>query len=239
MKRLLRLQIRNLFHSKMFYFYLIFNSIMVVVGYFLSNIMTELGGTTTKVFQSIINLMSSEPDFIGQIFIIVFVCSEFHSGTIKNIIGRGYTRFQLLLSKYVVATIGVLCTNILYVIISFILYGKYGIGFETNMIYSIIICLIAIVVLTIFYSTIAFVLEKNLIGILTIIFLPRVIDLSFLAIYNFFKVELDSYWITGILPKFLDNPTLGNMIQPIILFIIYLIIIVFVGNRIIWRKEIK
>ena len=117
--------------------------------------------------------------------------------------------------------------------------GKYGIGFETNMIYSIIICLIAIVVLTIFYSTIAFVLEKNLIGILTIIFLPRVIDLSFLAIYNFFKVELDSYWITGILPKFLDNPTLGNMIQPIILFIIYLIIIVFVGNRIIWRKEIK
>ena len=64
--------------------------------------------------------------------------------------------------------------------------GKYGIGFETNMIYSIIICLIAIVVLTVFYSTIAFVLEKNLIGILTIIFLPRVIDLSFLAIYNFF-----------------------------------------------------
>ena len=107
------------------------------------------------------------------------------------------------------------------------------------MIYSIIICLIAIVVLTVFYSTIAFVLEKNLIGILTILFLPRVIDLSFLAIYNFFKVELDSYWITGILPKFLDNPTLGNMIQTIILFIIYLIIMVFVGNRIIWRKEIK
>ena len=239
MKDLLKYQIRSLFHSKMLYFYLGFSIAMTIIGYILLSSVTGMTKEVSKVFPSIIGSIQSEPDFIGQIFIIVFVCNEFQNGTIKNIISRGYTRAQFLFSKCVGAWIGVFCMNLAYVVLSFILYGKNGIGFETNMIYSILLCFIAALSLTVFYTTIGFLLEKNIYGIMTIIFIPRVFDLLSFLVYRGTKVEIDKYWITGILPAYLENPTIGNIWLPILLLVGYAIIFYFLGCKISWKKEIK
>jgi len=38
-----------------------------------------------------------------------FSCLDHSEGTAKNIIGRGFTRWQLLISKYIANIIGVFC----------------------------------------------------------------------------------------------------------------------------------
>ena len=137
MNRLIKFQVRNMFKQKSFYVCL---CLLILMG----PILTFIGAFNTtnyetiKVMPQMVSLLSGEISLLSTIFIALFCCLDFNEGTTKNIIGRGYSRTQVLLSKYIVSLIGLFSFYIISFIIIFCLFGINGLGFENVMLYSII-----------------------------------------------------------------------------------------------------
>lgn len=241
MKSLIKYQLRNVFHNKIIYVCIGINTVLGILTMFLTHALeaTEGSGTTSTLFERIAGILSSEPDIITMLFIVLFVCFEFHEGVMKNNIGRGYTRIQVLISKYIGALVGVLCIEAVSVVLTVFDFSSKGIGYTPDLMNVIIVSIIGIIAATVFYATLAFLVEKNSIAIITLLLLPRVLGLVFTIINSQFKLPIGDYWITNILPKYASNPAATNMFIPIGVFLAYAAVSVVVGVVLTDRKEIK
>ena len=83
MNRLLKLQVRNLFHSKLFYICLVLSLFMSTLLSFLSSLITH---SSIKPMPEIVSFLSSEIGIVTTIFVVLFTCAEFNEDTVKNII---------------------------------------------------------------------------------------------------------------------------------------------------------
>mgnify|MGYP006972523160 CR=1 FL=1 len=135
--RLIKFQVRNMFKQKSSYVCL---CLLILMG----PMLTFIGAFNTsnyeniKVMPQMVSLISEEISLLSTIFIALFCCLNFNEVTTKNIIGRGYSRTQVLLSKYIVSLIGLFSFYIISFIVIFCLFGINGLGFENVMLYSII-----------------------------------------------------------------------------------------------------
>ena len=235
MKKLIKLQIRNLFHNKLFYICLILSLLMCYTSIFLSSLFAE----GNKAMNQIVSLLQGGIDIIDIVFVVLFCCYDFNDGTTKNIIARGYTKNQLLFSKYIVSIIGVSVIYLIMILLTFTLTIKNGIGYESNMILIIINSIIAIITYIIFYSTISFLLEKNGISLIVCLFVPSIIS-SLLGLVDLkFNINISKYWIDNISNTFIPTPTLSNLTTSIIQYLIYIIIFIVIGTQLLKKKEIK
>lgn len=238
MNRLIKFQVRNMFKQKSFYVCL---CLLILMG----PILTFIGAFNTpnyetiKVMPQMVSLLSGEISLLSTIFIALFCCLDFNEGTTKNIIGRGYSRTQVLLSKYIVSLIGLFSFYIISFIIIFCLFGINGLGFENVMLYSIINSIFRIIAYTIFFSTISFILEKNGSAIIACLFAPSIIQTILSLIDSKLKIDISKYWITNVSNEFLSNSSLANLNYSIIFYIIYIVIFVVLGINIIKKREIK
>ena len=238
MNRLIRFQVRNMFKQKSFY-------VCLCLLIFMEPILTFIGVFNTqnyesiKVMPQIVNLLSGEISLLSTIFIALFCCLDFNEGTTKNIIGRGYSRKQVLLSKYIVSLIGVFSFYIISFIVIFCLFGINGLGFENVMLYSIINSIFRIIAYIIFFSTISFILEKNGSAIIACLFAPSIIQTILSLIDSKLKIDISKYWITNVSNEFLSNSSLASLNYSIICYIIYITIFIFLGINIIKAREIK
>ena len=241
MDKLIKLQLRNLFHNKLLYVCLGLTLLLnPILTFIMSKTMSSiLNSGPYQVFPEIVSFITSEPGIISVMFIAIFACLDFNEGTTKNIIARGYTRNQLLRSKYIVTLIGLLIIHVSVALVTLILFVNNGLGYETNMLNKIIVGIFSLVANTLFYSTLSFVLEKNSSAILACLFVPRIFSIVLPLIDSKFKLSISDYWVDGILSKFLENPSLGNMLLPIVLFIGYSLLFAFIGTKIMNKKEIK
>ena len=111
MGKLVRLQLRNIIHGKLIYICL---ALMILLGpvatFALGNAFSDIVKTTT-VCNELISVLSV--GIVETVFIVLVSCSDFNDGTTKNIIARGYTKTQLLVSKYLAIFI---CLIIMYII---------------------------------------------------------------------------------------------------------------------------
>ena len=234
MNRIIKLQFRNLFHSKLFYVCMGLTLLLNVGLSFL-----EPGASTTKVLPQITSFMSSELSIISVIFVSLFSCLDFNEGTTKNIIARGYTRTQLLFSKFITILSGLLIMYLAAAILLFIMYIKNGLGYDSSFLYTLINSVVSIIAYTIFYSTISFILEKSGTSIITCLFVPNIINLVLGIIDSKLKMNISNYWIDNISNNFLKAKTLPNLTSSTIFYIIYIIIIIALGTQILKKKEIK
>ena len=187
----------------------------------------------------IVSLLSEEISLLSTIFIALFCCLDFNEGTTKNIIGRGYSRTQVLLSKYIVSLIGLFSFYIISFIVIFCLFEINGLVFENVMLYSIINSIFRIIAYTIFFSIISFILEKNGSSIIACLFAPSIIQTILSLIDSKLKIDISKYWITNISNEFLSNSSLANLNYSIILYIVYIIIFIVLGINTANKKEIK
>ena len=238
MKKLLKLQFRNIFHNKLFY---------VCFGLTLltSSVITFVTGIAFKsvqpstVFKEIMSLMTSEVGIVNMLFITLFCTYDYNEGTTKNIIGRGYSKIQLLFSKYISCFISLFIMYGIIIAIDFVLFINNGLGFESSMIPLFIYSIFKILAYTVLYGTIAFVLEKNSSAIITNLIFPKIAMLLLTFADSSFKIKISQFWIENIGNKFTANPTFGGLFAPIITYMIYTAIFIFIGSRILKNKEIK
>lgn len=238
MNRLIKFQVRNMFKQKSFYvclcLFILMGPILTFIGAF-----NTPNYETIKVMPQMVSLLSGEISLLSTIFIALFCCLDFNEGTTKNIIGRGYSRTQVLLSKYIVSLLGLFSFYIISFIVIFCLFGINGLGFENVMLYSIINSIFRIIAYTIFFSTISFILEKNGSAIIACLFAPSIIQTVLSLIDSKLKIDISKYWITNVSNEFLSNSSLANLNYSIIFYIIYIVIFIVLGINIINKREIK
>ena len=238
MKNLVKLQLRNIFHNKFFYVCLILSVALTEVFSFIETILSSTKDVRL-VFPEIINSLTSEVGIIGMIFITLLCTFDFSEGTTKNIVGRGYSKIKLLLSKYIAALTGLFIMYGIQIILIFILFAKNGLGFDSNVPITLLFIIFKIVAFTIFYATIAFVLEKTSSAIITNLFLPNIATIVFGIVDKNLHMNISKYWIENVGLDFISTPALSNLAFPIIVYFIYVVLFAFIGCYITKGKEIK
>ena len=96
MKKLVKLQLRNLFSLKSFY---ICSGLMLLTP--IINLVATLliKKKFTSTFIPEVSSLLSSTEIIITVVIVLFACLDSSDGTLKNIISRGYTKKQYLLSR--------------------------------------------------------------------------------------------------------------------------------------------
>jgi ABC-type transport system involved in multi-copper enzyme maturation permease subunit len=236
MKNLIKLQLRNMFKSKLFYICLGITALMNILVFVLEFFYPD---ERVLLMPKIVGIFSSGLDMILIIFVSLFSSEDFNENTAKNIIGRGYSRKDLLLSKYIVSIIGVFAINFIMVLLMILLYIWYGIDYEKSMLLVIFVSLFMIIAETILYSSISFILEKHSSSILACLFAPNIVSFILSIIGKRINFDLSKYWISNLSDIYISNPNIKNIFISIIGYLIYIVIIILVTIKLSKNKEIK
>ena len=249
MKNLLKLQIRNLFHSKLFYICLAITLLSPILDFIaeivvpkipsLSDEIFENGMTVSKVFPNFVDFMDGGIGLIGKVFIAIFCCFDFTEGTTKNIIARGFTRTKYLLSKYITTIIGLFSMYLVVFIITFILFIKNGFGYDSSLIMPLVISIFEIIAIAIMFSTISILLEKNSSAIIACLFIPTGVTLLLTVCDSYLKLNIGKYWIENISMIYTDKPETINLWLSILYYLLYTLFFMKLGNYLFNKKEIK
>lgn len=238
MNRLIKLQLRNIFHSKFFYVCMILTILLSPIASLISEIFVS-SAKTEPVMSHIVSFFNTEPDIIILVFFCLLCCMDFNEGTAKNIIARGYTRCEYLFSKYIASLIGVFIIYLVTIGIIFVLFIKNGIGFESDMIYLLIESITYSIAIVIVYGTVSVMLEKNAASIIACIVSPTIISLIITLLDGNLKLNVGKYWISNASSEFLDNPVLANLWFPLAVYAAYIVVSIIIGTNLIKNKEIK
>ncbi|MEE3343702.1 MAG: hypothetical protein VZS44_06410 [Bacilli bacterium] len=238
MKRLIKLQVRNIFHNKLFYVCLAISLLMSPIILFIMEL-TSKSIPVTKVLPGVVDFLSNEVSVVSMIFITLFCTFDFTEGTAKNIVGRGYSVVKLLISKYIASLIGLLCMYGITILVFFVLFIKNGMGYEASVPLIFIYSIFNIIAYTVFYGTIAFVLEKNSAAIIGNMFISNIISIVLGIVDTNLHINISKYWLDNVGLKFIAKPVLNNIYMPIVVYIIYTVVVFVIGVRIVKVKEIK
>lgn len=238
MGKLIKLQVRNIFHNKVFYICTGITLLLSVIITYIGSLLTKEVSTTTALGEAITTITTGV-DMLGMIFITILCTFDFSEGTVKNIISRGYTKVQFLFSKYIASLIGILVMDLIIIVVQFILYTKNGLGYEANMPLLLLFGLLKIVVYTVFYGTMAFVLEKTSSGIIANLFLPNIFSLIIATADSNLKVNMSKYWIDNVSSKFIQKPVVSNLGFPLIMYLLYIVIFISIGIYFTKNKDVK
>lgn len=240
MNKIIKVFLKNLFTQKGFYICILIAFVLDVFIPFFSNIVLKSGQPITSSSQ-ICSLFGSGVGIIQTIFITLFVCADFTDGAAKNYIARGYTRREILTSKFIVTLIGISVFYLVEVLGAFILFSKNGLNFTSSDFMYILGCIACIIATTGLYVVIANTVEKLGTAMMINIILPSVIVLALPILDSVLKLNgnLISYWVSNLTMLMSKAPTGKELFSVIGMSIIYLVILFEFSNFIIKRKEVK
>ena len=237
MRKLIKLQLRNIFHSKLIYIcttlIILLNPVATLV---VSNSFSDII-KNTNICGEILSILSV--GIIETVFIVLVSCSDFNDGTTKNIIARGYTRNQLLFSKYIAILISLLFMHLAGILSAIILLFKNSFGYNTTILYQIINSVVSIIAYTIFYTTMSFLLEKNGSGIIACMFVPNLIPTALTLLNKIVPFNITKLWMEHGEEIFTEKPSLSTLGLSALYYVIYFIIFIIIGTQLLKRKEIK
>ena len=237
MNRIIKVYLKNIFTQKAFYVCLGINCILILIG-FITTFFIKSNEVHTA-WKEMLEIFTGGVDVAMIIFITLFVCSDFTDGAAKNYIARGYTRRQLLTSKFIVSLIAIAVFYVVEALFAFALYAKNGIGFEAGNLLYILGLLVASVATVGLFVVIANTVEKLGTAMMINIILPTMTGMLFPLLSKLINFDISSYWITG-LPGLMSNvPTIGEFFLVIGIALVYLILLFELSNYIIKKKEVK
>ncbi|MDR3052776.1 MAG: ABC transporter permease [Coriobacteriales bacterium] len=182
------------------------------------------------------------------IFVSLFVSSEFHNGTMKNCVSKGFNRIQIYLAKLLVCGLAVLAMYAAHVIAAFIVgsvlwgFDPYGLATVSN-------------VATLLLSEGLLFLAYAALFVLVSLWLRSVgasIAVNICASYLFptllmaanyivgDTVTLSDYWISGNISALATlSPEPGAVVQGIVVGLAYLIGSTVLGSLLFRRQDIR
>lgn len=247
MLNLLKLELRKLKTSKMFYFFICLNILQAVPIYMYSARLSAYSGKDSLNYMFFLQLSLSFGITIG-VFIVDLVCNEFSSGYIKNLISYGHKRIDIFIAKAITAYIGVCILTIAApLIIMAINCYKNGFGeiFTSNsflyiagILLKALLAHIAIASISVFVS---FTVRKQITGFILVIildFMNRAINIAYVQIPNM-RLVLDKYPYMQLYSFFSDEIHYNQSIQSMAIFLVTVLICTFLGIYIFNRSDIK
>lgn len=220
MKQLLRYEFRKLFRSKAFYILLAVQVAVTLIGVVstkaIENLLQDPNdpnyyvSAITGVSQMLTAVTGTIFSMTTAIFASIFLCEDYSSGTIKNIVSRGYSRLKVSTSKYLVSFVGVLIMGAASALITFALasalwkVGVWDINATKSLFgemayllaYHAFFCFVATLCMKI-GATIAI----NLVAPLFVDLILTLVD----TLINLKDVSISNYFFTGIGSSFAAN----------------------------------
>lgn len=209
MFRLLNFEFRKLIRQKSFYICIGVMVLLLLFSAYTTELMTADSGIESPDLNGINYLMeavSSSALFpVLAVFIPLFVCEDYVSGTIRNIITRGFSRLEIFVSKLIaviVATVFMtaVCLAAAY-LLGTVFWGRGDGSIGTEQI-QILLCQLAVVIA---YAALFFAISSTLqkvggsIAICLILPMAAVILLSMAdAALAEHEITLSKYWIEDI-----------------------------------------
>lgn len=209
MFRLLNFEFRKLIRQKSFYICIGVMVLLLLFSAYTTELMTADSGIESPDLNGINYLMeavSSSALFpVLAVFIPLFVCEDYVSGTIRNIITRGFSRLEIFVSKLIaviVATVFMtaVCLAAAY-LLGTVFWGRGDGSIGTEQI-KILLCQLAVVIA---YAALFFAISSTLqkvggsIAICLILPMAAVILLSMAdAVLAEHEITLSKYWIEDI-----------------------------------------
>ena len=198
MKKLVKLQLRNLFSLKSFYVCSALMLLSPIINLVASLLIKK--EFAEKFIPEVSSILSST-EIIITVVIVLFACLDSNDGTLKNIISRGYTKKQYLLSKYVVALIATTIMYLIPIILTFILTIGNGMGFESKYVYYIIAYLLQIGTTICLYVVLSNIFEKIGPSMVACLIGPNMIGTALPLLQLLVKakkINIANFWITSI-----------------------------------------
>ena len=237
MNRIIKVYLKNIFTQKAFYVCLGINCLVILIGFittfFVKSDVVHTAGS------EIVSVLTSGIDIIITVFITLFVCSDYTDGAAKNYISRGYTRRQILTSKFIVSLIAVGVFYLAEAFLAFVLYAKNGLGFEPGSLLQVLGSFAAATATTGLYVVLANTIEKLGTAMMINIILPTTIGIVFPLLSKLVNFDISKYWVTGLPDLMSDVPTISEFLLVLGISLAYLVVLFEVSNYIIKKKEVK
>lgn len=251
MKRLIKLEFRNLIKQKSFLICLIISSALIIIGILASNFINDMAkkaGEETlllgvNAFDNIIGyLAGGNMSLLLAIVISIYFGSEASDGTIKNIIAKGYSRGQFLIAKLISIVLGTIIFILISFIINYIMCFIVGIDMGTFTINNLIklsgisLALIAEVVM---FGSISFIIFKTSANIVANICIPLLLPLV-LALADVLlktKTTISNFWIESTSSLIIQSTDKIGFV--LLVSIGYIVVFTILGINLTKRKEIK
>ena len=133
--------------------------------------------TNISVIASAIN--SSSLTMVAAIFIVLFVSEDYRNGAIKNVYGRGNSRANVFIAKYLVSLLAVLLMAFFVIIISTVMGVATfkHVSMPSNFIYNIFVQLLTVCAYHAIFFMLTIVLTKIGLAIVAAILGPSLITL--------------------------------------------------------------
>ena len=230
MKKLVKLQLRNLFSLKSFY---VCSALMLLspIINLVASLLLKKEFTATFI-PEVSNLLSST-EIVITVVIVLFACLDSNDGTLKNIISRGYTKKQYLLSKYLVALIATLIMYLVPIVLTFIVTIGNGMGFASKYVYYILAYLMQIGATICLYVVLSYIFEKIGPSMVACLIGPSMVGTALPLLQLLVKTKklnIANFWITNIAGSaIVKSPNIVNLLAVFGLAAVYIIGILALG----------
>lgn len=210
MNKVLNFEFRKLLHSPIFYFCIlaiVMGNVMNTVVYKLidmvamNNVVNEtMNGmgldvmmvTVTGANMFVTAFSNSSLITIISIFVALFMCEDFSNNTIKNIIARGYTRNNVIVSKLFSTMIAVFIMTIVALVTGFLsgwLIGKAVGDWSAKLLLYSMGYILSAIAYTAIYASISMMFRKAAPSIAVTLLSSSFVPLILKALSNIFEIE--------------------------------------------------
>jgi ABC-type transport system involved in multi-copper enzyme maturation permease subunit len=185
---------------------------------------------------------------ILAIFVSLFICTDYSSGTIKNTCSRGYSRFKIYLSKLVVAWFVAAVYIVLSVITRYLVYGtlfEFGTVTSGMMKEFLVICgteMLIYMALTSIFVFISTLTKVSGIAIAVNVSLSMFVALilQLLDMFSDLNINFSNYWLVSVgaeISRF--NIAEGVIIRIVMVSGVYLAVFLALGFSLFQKEDIK
>lgn len=209
MFRLINFEFRKLIRQKSFYICIAVMLALLLFSAYTTELMTADSGVENPDLNGVNYLMgainSSSIFSVLGVFIPLFVCEDYVSGTIRNVITRGFSRLEIFVSKLIAVIVASLLMTVLCLAASYLVgtafWGSGDAALGSEQI-KILLCQLAVVIA---YSTLFFAISSTLqkvggsIAICLILPMAAMILLSMAdAALAEQEIVLSKYWLDSL-----------------------------------------
>ena len=250
MLKLIKFEFRKIFRNK--YMYIIFGiglamTLLTIPLIGIANyMMSQIGEPTIPYsgYYAAKSAISGSVSLMVGIFIGIFACEDFSSGTNKNIIGKGYNRLSLFYSKYIVSLILCLGYALILILLSlglgYAIYQDGGMSIDDNVFVIFICQLVCVIAYHAFFFCFSYSVSKTAIAIAFNIIVPALLE-TIVTIINVIinrdDFLLTNFVIDGALANLSSTYTNMDVILPSMLTLVGYIALSNVVGILIARKK--
>ena len=251
MHKLIRFEFRKLFRSRYFYVIAAISILFILFAGITYSIIKAIAGgepglPLANAYSFVKGALGNNFTILIGIFVAIAATEDNASGTMKNIIGKGYSRLKVFMSKYLVSLVGVFIISILVVGTAF-LYGTIAFEktpIEDNLAIIIFGQLLSILAFhSMFYAIssgfgkIGPAIAVSIIGPMGVSLALTIADTAITTANLPVQAKPGNYWLDGLFNNFLGAPNpIGHGACFALLFA-YLALALLIGFLINRKKE--